>query len=709
MNMRKLLSAVSLSLAVLLAVSCNISLTTEDESRDAVIRISSVSGSTLERTAVPTALSSDFSYAIDMARVEEERVGKDEYDYVSKSWDSYADMTADTLTIAIGHWNMTLTASNAVTTLKAELSEREIKGGTNYITFTLSPSEGNQGELSYVLSFTTDTSSSETTTYTAEAILQKLGGSDIPETKQIYNAEDISGGSGEYYLTYDKDLIASGYYVLKITITATTTSGTEIEQTETTYTELVQIAAGCVTEKTDTIQLNALEAVTLSYTDDESDFLVINKNTRTALPTANMIPVSVTGYSFDGWYTDSARTQEAVKEGGIYYIDDNHQTYYLKWAKNTYSIVFDKNTQAGESDPEVRSGDVSNTTVTFDAVYPAMPVLYNTEKYTFAGWYITVTDGEGNPQNVPIETGTKVNASTLADLTAGAANILKAKWINVEMDNGANINSRMQAKDGFLSATKFKPAASVPATVLSTDIVYLNPTDEAVYFGKKVQAWYSSDDTTIYYFVDGITSLDDADNPKYRISLNEDCTNMFYGMVALEEIDLRYFDANKVNTMDSMFDDCEALTIIDGLSSFSTLSLVSMQSTFRDCYALTEIDLSNFNTATVNKMNELFSGDVALQVVDISGFTIEELTNCSKMFEDCSALTTIYSASSTDWNASSKLISTNNMFKECISLIGGNGTQYSAVAVSDPTNCKLKNYARVDDLGGTPGYFTAKP
>jgi hypothetical protein len=66
------------------------------------------------------------------------------------------------------------------------------------------------------------------------------------------------------------------------------------------------------------------------------------------------------------------------------------------------------------------------------------------------------------------------------------------------------------------------------------------------------------------------------------------------------------------------------------------------------------------------------------------------------MFFGCAALQTIYGG---DWTKMAGLIST-QMFTDCTSLVGGNGTTYSSAHIN-------AEYARIDRTG-TPGYFTQR-
>ena len=94
----------------------------------------------------------------------------------------------------------------------------------------------------------------------------------------------------------------------------------------------------------------------------------------------------------------------------------------------------------------------------------------------------------------------------------------------------------------------------------------------------------------------------------------------------------------------------------------------------------------------------MFLNCSSLVEVDLSGIDVTKVRNASGMFEGCVSLSTIYVASDADW---SNIGTSDGMFKDCTSLVGGNGTRFDA----ENTNAY---YACVDGLGGSPGYFTAK-
>ena len=129
-----------------------------------------------------------------------------------------------------------------------------------------------------------------------------------------------------------------------------------------------------------------------------------------------------------------------------------------------------------------------------------------------------------------------------------------------------------------------------------------------------------------------------------EIFANSDCTNMFnqYGYTLgtnkkINKITFNNFNTSKVTNMDSMFRFCNLLTNLD-LSNFNTSQVTSMDSMFRGCYVLREIKgLENFNTSKVTNTINMFYNCADL----IGEVTIQNqyLNNYTSMFTGCSTNT----------------------------------------------------------------------
>ncbi len=201
----------------------------------------------------------------------------------------------------------------------------------------------------------------------------------------------------------------------------------------------------------------------------------------------------------------------------------------------------------------------------------------------------------------------------------------------------------------------------------------------------------------MFYNCEGLTSLDVRN---FNTSNVTDMNSMFEYCSSLTSLNVSHFNTAGVTNMSAMFHTCSSLTSLD-LSHFNTTNVTDMQVMFVDCRSLTGLDLSSFNTANVTDMMSMFWECSSLTKLDLSSFNTANVTNMKNLFIYCSNLKTIYV--SDKWSMES-IVSGNstNMFLNCTSLVGGEGTQYSAYHIHE-------GYAHIDGGADNPGYFTEKP
>lgn len=119
-----------------------------------------------------------------------------------------------------------------------------------------------------------------------------------------------------------------------------------------------------------------------------------------------------TGYTFNGWYTDTTYTTQITETSTVKITND--QTLIAKWTPNTYTVTFDSNGGNAVSP--------SNKTVTYGSTYDALPeptrnstsTMGFTTTYTFNGWFTSKSGG------------TQVTASTIVQITDNQT--LYAQW-----------------------------------------------------------------------------------------------------------------------------------------------------------------------------------------------------------------------------------------------------------------------------------------
>lgn len=110
--------------------------------------------------------------------------------------------------------------------------------------------------------------------------------------------------------------------------------------------------------------------------------------------TGNLPTTFKTGYTFDGWYTDSALTNKAGDAGILYTVEKN-QTLYAKWTAIDYTLTLFADGGTGiPSSITANYGDTitlptptrESCTVTYNANGGTVSPTTATSVYTFDGW-----------------------------------------------------------------------------------------------------------------------------------------------------------------------------------------------------------------------------------------------------------------------------------------------------------------------------------
>lgn len=145
-------------------------------------------------------------------------------------------------------------------------------------------------------------------------------------------------------------------------------------------------------DTTDSITLDAIEAVT------------VKKGA-----TVTLTDLTYEGYTFGGWYTDSALTKKFTSTTAV----ESDLTLYAKWTKNaatTEKVTVTFNTNGGSSivPVEVDKGSTVDE--------PTAPTL---DGYTFDGWYTDEALTNAFSFTTPITTTTTLYAKWVAEAAAG--------------------------------------------------------------------------------------------------------------------------------------------------------------------------------------------------------------------------------------------------------------------------------------------------
>ncbi len=184
----------------------------------------------------------------------------------------------------------------------------------------------------------------------------------------------------------------------------------------------------------------------------------------------------------------------------------------------------------------------------------------------------------------------------------------------------------------------------------------------------------------------GLTTIEGIENLK--TDNVTDMSNMFAFCQNLTNLDVRGFKTDKVTNMFGMFQGCLKLTNLD-VSGFDTSNVTDMELMFDGCSNLKSLNVSGFNTKNVVDMAYMFNSCSNLISLDISNFVTSKTTGTYYMFDGCSKLRRIYC--NDIWDVGNS----DDMFRGCESLVGGNNTFYDESKVSG-------EYANPNE----GGYFT---
>ena len=184
-----------------------------------------------------------------------------------------------------------------------------------------------------------------------------------------------------------------------------------------------------------------------------------------------------------------------------------------------------------------------------------------------------------------------------------------------------------------------------------------------------------------------------------KLKTTTDWTGFFKEFVNLENIEgLGYIDTSTVTDMTEVFKDCTSLTSV-ALGEIDIKNVVKVDSVFENCSSLIMLTGHIASFSSLESASKAFKGCTSLPIFVFDVCDAPTLQNVSSMFEGCSSLTTIY----VDDNYSglpAGVVST-DMFKDCTSLVGGEGFGYNSLApITDGS------VANVDYGGIKPGYFT---
>ena len=194
--------------------------------------------------------------------------------------------------------------------------------------------------------------------------------------------------------------------------------------------------------------------------------------------------------------------------------------------------------------------------------------------------------------------------------------------------------------------------------------------------------YHKNDTYDTYQYYDVVLGSPQAlENPTANKMSIDDVDNIIFG---------EGVKADK--NMDYVFTQAQCLTDID-LSNVDFSETESMAGMFLGCDFLSKVNFGKKTISNVTDMTSMFSGCTSLEKIDLGCFYTASLEKMSNMFEGCSALSKIKAGTGF---VTDSVTEGADVFKNCTSLVGGEGTRY------DENNIDY-TYAKMDGGNADPG------
>lgn len=220
--------------------------------------------------------------------------------------------------------------------------------------------------------------------------------------------------------------------------------------------------------------------------------------------------------------------------------------------------------------------------------------------------------------------------------------------------------------------------------------IYVIANGDKVYFPKESNLLFSKE--SIPFFERHLISVDFKNIDTSNVITMQ---SMFSGCKALTSLDLSEFDTSNVFIMNNMFYECSFLESLD-MSGFNTSKVTDMNCMFYNCNSLKSLDVSEFDTSKVTDMKYMFAGCSSLKALDLSNFNTskvgetlrDNVGNMNYMFFKCSSLESL---DLSDFETS-KVTNMDHMFAYCSSLKSLNVSNFDTSKVTNMesmfTECK---------------------
>ena len=282
--------------------------------------------------------------------------------------------------------------------------------------------------------------------------------------------------------------------------------------------------------------------------------------------------------------------------------------------------------------------------------------------------------------------------------------VIRAKWSKVEVSKSMNGTVNNMGDPIMKGSTWFSSSG-----IEKSEVTSIVTKDNLEIPSTAIKYWDASDvgDGSVVTYIED----DGSGNGTYKVTIGgqggiiaSSCASLFSDFENVQEIDLSFFDTervlnmsymfyccnnlavlnlgdfdtSKVTNTNSMFYFCKSLTNLD-VSCFDTSQVSNMAAMFRYCSSLSNLDVTNFNTSKVKDMKWMFEGCNNLIDLNVSSFDTSSVINMENMFSDCESLSSL---DVSNFNTS-LVIDMSSMFSRCINLLDLNLNNFNTSNVID--------------------------
>ena len=592
---------------------------------------------------------------------------------------SLAKLKESLIPVTPGKWSFTLKAEKDGTVFTGTLSDKDITAGDNELSFTISWDESSlsgKGSLAFSLDWSkAGLNSVEAAAGTLFAYDPKTGTE--TETDYTESSDAITLDKVAHTVTYSLSDVPAGVYMIKISFY----SDAEKTSLAGTWRELAVITGGQESGASRVMDVFVKHAATIDPIKDGGLSGITQK-------TSSVEGIVTLAENTDGTYTltsqgmgTSVLTFNGTKNGqsvAVTYNVSVSDTGELTVGspKVVYSVTvaggIEHGTVTAKPAPAA-AGEKVTLTVTPESGYAGAIAIKNASGEDISSSVSLSQDSEDTTKwTFTMPKGTVTVSAIFEDTEPFTTTLKQGRGLYGDGINGI-LTYRLSS-----SAKHFKKSSTRNAS--ATEYLDIN---------KKIPVWYDSSSETIYYYIPASCT---------SVKMNEDSSNMFYGMQYLTSIEINDFDTSAVTNMSGMFSGCSKLESLD-LRSFDTSAVTSMWAMFYNCWALESLDLSSFNTSKVTSMESMFynCNCRALESLDLSSFinkiNTSAVTSMRHMFAGCTALTSL------DLRRfdTSKVTTMKGMFASCTALTSLDLSSFNTSSVTD-MGCMFENCTVLESL-----------